>query len=88
MAILDRTPDSGVLNTPQGKDALDRVFTYDPLYRLLSATGRECDTPPLPPWIDQPRGVDLTRARNYTEQYQYDAAGALTRLRRQWPSSV
>src|SRR6185437_12690580 len=70
-AILDRTPDCGVLNTPQGKDALDRVFSYDPLYRLLSATGRECDTPPMPPWIDQPRGIDLTRAQHYTEQYQY-----------------
>jgi RHS repeat-associated protein len=87
-AILDRTPDSGVLNTPLGKDALDRVFVYDPLYRLLSATGRECDTPPLPPWMDEPRGVDLTRTRRYTEQYQYDTAGNLTRLRRQSGDSV
>ncbi|NOT54861.1 MAG: RHS repeat-associated core domain-containing protein [Deltaproteobacteria bacterium] len=82
-AILERTLDSGVLNTPLGKDALDRAFTYDPLYRLLSATGRECDTPPSPPWLDQPRGVDLTRTRNYSEQYRYDPAGNLTRLQHQ-----
>ena len=83
-AIRDRTPDGGILNTLLGKDALDRAFTYDPLYHLLSATGRECDTPPPPPpWIDQPRGVDLTRARPYTEVYQYDLGGNLTRLQHQ-----
>jgi YD repeat-containing protein len=79
--IQDRRPDSGVLNTRPGKDALNRVFTYDPLYRLLSATGRECDLPPdPPPWVDQARGVDLMRARDYTEQYHYDPAGNLTRF--------
>jgi RHS repeat-associated protein len=86
--IHDRTPDSGVFNTPVGKDALDRLFTYDPIYRLLSATGREADTPlPTPPWLDQPRGMDLTRTHNYIEQYQYDRAGNLTRLQHQSTSS-
>jgi RHS repeat-associated protein len=28
--------------------------------------------------MDQPRGMDLTRTRDYTEQYQYDPAGNLT----------
>jgi RHS repeat-associated protein len=79
-AIQDRTPDSGVLNTRLGKDALNRAFTYDPLYRLLSATGRECDLPPEPPWTDQQRGVDLTRTRDYSEQYLYDPVGNLTRI--------
>ena len=27
---------------------LDREFNYDPIYRLLSATGRECDIRPTP----------------------------------------
>jgi len=40
-AIQDRTPESGIRNTALGTDALDRAFTYDPIYRLLSATGRE-----------------------------------------------
>jgi RHS repeat-associated protein len=81
-AIHDRAPGSGVLNTMLGPDALDRKFTYDPLYRLLSATGRECDLPPAPPpWEDQPRCTDLTRTRAYTEEYHYDKVGNLLQLR-------
>jgi RHS repeat-associated protein len=83
-AIQDRAPGSGIPNTPLGQDALDRVFTYDPLYHLLSANGRECDGPPdLLPWDDRPRDADVTRSRAYSEQYQYDAAGNVTRLRHQ-----
>ena len=63
---------------------MDRAFDYDPLYRLLSATGRECDTPPpIPsghPWDDRPRGVDPTRTRPYQQQYEYDPVGNLLRL--------
>jgi RHS repeat-associated protein len=62
-------------------NALDRGFAYDPLYRLLSATGRECDRPPDgPPWDDRPRCTDLTRARAYTENYRYDLIGNLLHL--------
>jgi RHS repeat-associated protein len=53
LKITDRTPGCGVVNTPAGKDGLNRLFTYDPLYRLISATGRECLTIPKPrPWED------------------------------------
>jgi hypothetical protein len=62
-------------------DALDRRFDYDPIYRLLSATGRECDVPPArPPFQDQPRCTDRTRARAYTERFGYDPAGNLLTL--------
>ena len=62
-------------------NALNRRFDYDPIYRLLSATGRECDRPPEgEPWEDQPRCTDLTKARAYTERYRYDAMGNLLRL--------
>jgi RHS repeat-associated protein len=84
LEIQDRTPESGIPNTVLGMDALDRAFTYDPIYRLLSATGREADRPPeLPDWLDQPRGTDATRTRGYTERYQYDVAGNMLQLQHQ-----
>ncbi len=96
--IQDRAPESGILNNPQAatiKDpvlaqllssgnALIRQFEYDPIYRLLSATGRECDLPSEnPPWTDHPRCTDLTRTRGYTERYRYDPLGNLLRLQHQ-----
>jgi RHS repeat-associated protein len=93
--IADRAPGSGIPDNPQalaisrrvdgallaGGDALDRVFTYDPLYRLRTATGRECGAPPESlPWLDSPRCTDLTRARAYTETYGYDAMGNMLAL--------
>jgi RHS repeat-associated protein len=96
LAIRDRAPGSGILNNPEAAaandpalaqwlvtaNALDRRFTYDPIYRLLSATGRECDRPPEgEPWEDQPRCMDLTKARAYTETYLYDRMGNIRRVR-------
>ena len=49
LILNDRTPGSGVPNTLLGTDALDRAFSYDPIYRLLTANGRECDTPARQP---------------------------------------
>jgi RHS repeat-associated protein len=96
LAIHDRTQESGFLNNPEALtvsdpvlaqllvsgNALNRRFDYDPIYRLLSATGRECDRPPAgDPWDDRPRCADLTKARAYTEQYRYDAMGNMLRLK-------
>jgi RHS repeat-associated protein len=79
LKIHDRTPNSGLPALP---DRLDRAFTYDPLYRLLSATGRECDVqPPKPPWEEAAKCMDLTRTRAYTEEYSYDPVGNMSRLR-------
>ena len=87
LEIHDRTPGSGIRNNPSGLlttdprlrallgsgDALDRQFTYDPIYRLLTATGREYQTPPGgDPWIDLPRGTDVTQTQAYQETYSYD----------------
>jgi RHS repeat-associated protein len=95
VSILERIPDSGIRNNPEALnsgdpilaqllasgDALQRRFDYDPIYRLVSATGRECDLPPGgPPFEDRPRCTDLTLARAYTERYTYDPAGNLLQL--------
>ena len=97
IAVRDRAPGSGILNNREALftvdpllkqllvtgDAFNRRFDYDPIYRLVSANGRECDLPADPPWLDQPRCADLTRTRGYTENYTYDAAGSLLRLEHQ-----
>ena len=72
-----------------GGDALDRQFSYDPICRLVMATGRESDRPAgQPPWQDQPRGTDITRTAAYTERYHYDATGSLLRLEHTRTSGV
>lgn len=81
LTIHDRAPESGILNTDLGIDALDRKFAYDALYRLCSATGRECDLPPELPWDAGPRGTDLTKTRGYREHYRYDDAGNIMELK-------
>jgi RHS repeat-associated protein len=95
LAIHDRTPKSGVINNPDAAgaptpalaqllasgEALTRRFAYDPIYRLVSATGRECDRPPQGEyWQDTPRCADKTRTRLYKEEYRYDAVGNLLEL--------
>lgn len=94
LTIQDRTPRSGVAGTLQGEDALDRQFTYDPLYRLLSATGRESKGIGEPrPWTDDPRegfnqsnhGVPTqnnapNQTQLYQEDYVYDPAGNMLSL--------
>jgi RHS repeat-associated protein len=80
LALRDRTPGSGLSTKP---NALDRSFAYDPLYHLISATGRECDVPPSVPWNVDLRCTDITKTRAYTETYQYDPAGNLGRLAHQ-----
>ena len=82
LSILNRTPNSGIPDTTLGINALNGQFGYDPLYRLISATGRECDTPtPNPPWDDTFRCNDVTQTRAYTQEYTYDPMGNMTRLR-------
>ena len=97
-AIQERTPGSGVQGELLGADALDRVFTYDPLYRLLSATGRECSNLPQPrPWTDElacgtgfvnRRGTPTTSnapqlTSLYRETYAYDPVGNVLTMEHQ-----
>ncbi|HYU32262.1 MAG TPA: toxin TcdB middle/N-terminal domain-containing protein, partial [Thermoanaerobaculia bacterium] len=85
LAILEQSPDCGL---PVEPHRLERRFTYDPLYRLLSATGRETDflDPMFVPkdvWEEgAPRTQDVTKARRYEETYSYDRAGNLLGMKR------
>jgi RHS repeat-associated protein len=80
LALRERTPGCGVAPTP---DRLDRNFAYDALYRLVTATGRECDAPPTQPFDPAPRPADPTRTRAYSESYSYDRDGNLLALAHQ-----
>ncbi|MFJ5262265.1 SpvB/TcaC N-terminal domain-containing protein [Streptomyces sp. NPDC088387] len=58
-----------------------RAHVYDPVYRLVSASGREHigqTTPPGPadaPFAPLPHANDSTALRPYTQTYSYDEAG-------------
>lgn len=56
-----------------------RAFTYDSLYRLLTASGYD-DGPPsdIPGW---PHPTDPNDRRNYVQTYTYDHGGNLIELR-------
>ncbi len=88
---LERVKDGGYSPT---RDALDRLYTYDALYRLLSATGRETAYVTTPGsterlWDASPWDGDVTKAQGYKEEYQYDAVGFVKELKRtSYPSSV
>jgi RHS repeat-associated protein len=84
IAIHDRTPRSGVSGVGLGINGLDRLFTYDPLYHLLTATGRECKylfSRLPPPWSDLKHCDDAMSTRIYEEHYSYDKVGNMKQLK-------
>jgi RHS repeat-associated protein len=81
--VHDQTPESGIMNSLLGRDALDRRFEYDALYRIVSAAGREIDPGRHhieEPFDPRPRGTDLTKAIGYRERYRYDVLGNVEEL--------
>lgn len=79
--ISDRAPGSGIRNSPGGLNALNRDFTYDALYRLITATGREQDANrPIYPWEEAPYVNDPNQTRPYTQHYHYDPMGNMLSL--------
>lgn len=64
--------------------AAENTYTYDSLYQLTCATGRETanagQSPGLPELIT-PSPIDPGRLLNYAEHYAYDASGNRTELR-------
>lgn len=98
LQIMDRTPGCGVLNNPDAAlvqdptlaqllikgDALIRRFSYDPIYRLLSGSGRECSNIPSPrPWSDDPRCGGATSGKKGAAAPNQDNAPSLTSLYRE-----
>lgn len=55
-----------------------RAFSYDSLYRLHSATGYDDGPPSDIPGL--PQATDPNNRRNYTQKYDYDHGGNLTKL--------
>lgn len=55
-----------------------RLFTYDSLYRLVSATGH--DTTPPSNMPGRPLPNDPNNILNYTQAYEYDTGGNLIKL--------
>lgn len=68
-------------------------YTYDALYRLIEASGRENNTAPAPPSRSEghwPRGgiPDSHLPRHYTQKYAYDPVGNFASLKHEAGSSV
>jgi RHS repeat-associated protein len=81
LVIHDRTNGCGL---PSDKDKLDRIFSYDPLYRLVSATGRECKMPiHNGMWSDEPRCGNYNDTIPYQEYYSYDYHARITGISHQ-----
>ncbi|MCB9165205.1 MAG: VCBS repeat-containing protein [Flavobacteriales bacterium] len=80
LKIKERVTDCGISGTTLGADALDRTFAYDPLKRLLQATGRESDTQGNSDhWVEKPvvGSPNANHTRAYERSYAYDKVGNL-----------
>ena len=70
-------------------NSLLRLFEYDPLYRVTTATGRERKALEPVPWGNQiPGGSGFEDARPYFESYEYDKAGNLTEKKHEYPQAL
>ena len=83
LKIKDRVSDCGISGSTLGVNALDRVFSYDPLKRLLQATGRESNTTSNSDfWQDKPLvgSPNANHTRAYSQGFEYDKVGNILKL--------
>jgi RHS repeat-associated protein len=85
--ITENRTDSGYGTTLAGTqgptpDSLVRMFTYDPLYRLLSATGREGTNHSHNNIWNDPSSLAPTpgNTRAYLRSYEYDLMGNIRKM--------
>jgi len=85
LKTLIRVNDCGINGTPLGSDALDRNFEYDPMYRVISADGRESDTQHENDYLyadaPVPGSPNANNVRSYTRQYSFDKLGNIQQLK-------
>ncbi|UWF52175.1 RHS repeat protein [Pseudomonas sp. N3-W] len=69
----------------------ENTYTYDSLYQLVSASGREMANAgrqgSSQPWATLPRLTGGSAYTNYTRTYTYDNAGNLTQVRHSAPTT-
>jgi len=76
VGIRDKAPATSGSSGAEGPGDLLKQFEYDPLNRLLSATGRESTQAAiLPTWDVGLRNHDHTATNTYTRSYQFDKLG-------------
>jgi RHS repeat-associated protein len=88
-AIRDASDPAALFGNAAGIAGSGQDFRYDALYRLVEATGREHPGQAGAPWSDAFDGArsllahpaDAQALQRYTERYDYDEAGNMTRLR-------
>jgi len=87
LKILHRVNDCGINGSVLGSNALDREFEYDPLNRLLSATGRESGTQNQNDYLyadaPAPGTPNANNVQAYTRKYQYDKMGNVLQVKQQ-----
>ncbi len=76
ISTLQNTTSCGV----GGANQLLRTFEYDPLYRLISADGRENSPTITPIWDDSYRSEDYSITTAYKQNYTYDKMGNILSL--------
>jgi RHS repeat-associated protein len=83
--IQDDAQDSVFFNNQVVEPSSD--YTYDALYRLIEASGREHDLREPPPLREGPWRTDRfpsgDRLRNYTQRYRYDVVGNFIEMAQQ-----
>ena len=79
----ERVTDCGISGSTLGSDSLDRAFSYDPLNRLLTATGRQSNTQGSSYlYADAPKlsTYNASNVEAYTRTYRYDKVGNIQSL--------